>query len=217
MEDPAAGSARAGKVSNKNTHQVGLSLLRQNKSLAYGIAISTYGCRQNLQLKIPNNIIDGAIQYAETDRDFFRQKLAISGELQYNLNKLTIGLRLGIYATFRQNNVENDGYLNKSNFNSELGRKQIEVEEKWHAGESNFSGSISRLSIQYAIIEQLRIGTSITYNDFIKSQEKLYYTVKIREDTDWTNSTSPPPVVNNLRLYEPLWVLGFNITYIPKF
>lgn len=215
--DEAPGSPRPANVSNKNTHQFGVAVFRNLNSYSFGMAACTYSFRQNLALTVPNDLIDGVTQYAETNQTFFRQKFAISGEARYNIKRVSLGLRIGVYSTFRQNNIEADGFLQKSTNNSELGQKTIIVEEKWYDSDTRFVGSISRISIEYKIIEQLRLGFNLTYNDFIKSQEKLYYKINVREDLDWKGSPSQPPVINDLRLFEPLWMAGFNIVYIPNF
>ena len=196
------------------TQSLSVSWMKQGKDLDFGFGISTISNRQEFSLEytLPQTQWNDEIQSLRYQ--FYRHKLGLHGLLVLKQNKLSVGIRLGVYGNMLQNTCRADRNVFFVVNNSNLGTKRTEILEKCYQGDRGIYQAISHFDLMYSIGKNFFIGGGLTYLRWRKKLEYRYLKFEMYQDLEWTDGSEEVPKVNDILVIEPTLTFHLKLRYL---
>jgi hypothetical protein len=195
---------------NRSTPTLEVTMQKSWEILSLGFGVSTHSVRQNFSIDYPLPRQDS---YQSTSYDFFRHMAGVHVYAGLRQLDFQIGLRLGVYSTILQNKCNEDVDHLMVHINSELGTKKAHIIEKCQTVETTLAKALTQVDMLYRIHNNLWGGINVVLFQWRNNYRRSFLKFKLYEDLEWTDGTAPPPLINDIEVFEPKIQVGINLRY----
>ncbi len=195
---------------NRSTPTLEVTMQKSWEILSLGFGVSTHSVRQNFSINYPLPRQDS---YQSTSYDFFRHMAGVHVYAGLKQTDFLIGLRIGKYSTILQNKCNEDVDHLIVHINSELGTKRAHLISKCETIKSYHWKALLQAEFFYRLKGNIWVGFDLVFFRWRNNYNRKFLSFQLQEDLEWTDGTTPPPLINDIEVFEPKIQVGINLRY----